>query len=464
MLKQSLIISSISVAFFANAQDVSVLRNSVEVYSAPWSGSAKYNAMAGSMGALGGDFSTLNSNPAGIGVAIASDLSATLSIDNMKNTSTLYGNSISNQTNNTNLGQVGGIAVFETRANSPWKFVNVGVSYSNKSVDELSQSIGNSNVTIPLTNDDVLSLNGHTYDRTGSITKMSLGVGGNYDNKIYIGAGLNLHGSTITQYDYASMKFQSDGSSESFHKQYTPYAEDASGFSASVGIIGKINNQFRVGAAIETPTWWNMDRVYTFYGYNSADDGEYSETRSLATPTKATLSAAYVPNKNFALNIDYTVGLSKPKFSDMSTDVQTEINNFLKANYKSISEVKIGAEYRYQQFRLRGGYGFASAPFDTMTMTTIGSNNADADASFSSLYSGKRQTLGLGIGYDFKSFYADVAYNHITSDYNMPFLRGNATAGTEYYGNTAWFSNGSAVVSDVKNKFNNVSLTVGWKF
>lgn len=464
MLKQSLIISSISVAFFANAQDASVLRNSVEVYSAPWSGSAKYNAMAGSMGALGGDFSTLNSNPAGIGVAIASNLSATLSIDNMKNTSILYGNSISNQTNNTNLGQVGGIAVFETRANSPWKFVNIGVSYSNKSVDELSQSARNSNVTIPLTNGDVLSFNGHTYDRTGSITKMSLGVGGNYDNKIFIGAGLNLHGSSITQYDIASMTSQNAGTSSLFYKQYTPYAEDASGFSASVGIIGKVNKFFRLGAAIETPTWWSMDRIYTFYGYNSADDGEYSETRSLATPTKATLSAAYVPNKNFALNIDYTVGLSKPKFSDMSADAQTEMNNFLKANYKSISEVKIGAEYRYQQFRLRGGYGFASAPFDTMTMTTIGSNNANVDASFSSLYSGKRQTLGLGIGYDFKSFYADLAYNHITSDYNMPFLRGSATAGTEYYGNTAWFSNGSAVVSDVKNKFNNVSLTVGWKF
>jgi hypothetical protein len=69
MLKKSLIVMSISAAFFAQAQDISILRNSIDVYSnTPMFGSSKFNAMAGSNGALGGDASSLLTNPAGLGL------------------------------------------------------------------------------------------------------------------------------------------------------------------------------------------------------------------------------------------------------------------------------------------------------------------------------------------------------------------------------------------------------------
>lgn len=61
MIKKTLTVLSISVAYFVNAQDVSTIKNTAEVYSGSGlMGSSKYNAMAGSMGALGGDFSVLN--------------------------------------------------------------------------------------------------------------------------------------------------------------------------------------------------------------------------------------------------------------------------------------------------------------------------------------------------------------------------------------------------------------------
>ena len=34
---------------------------------------------------------------------------------------------------------------------------------------------------------------GHGYNRTGHLTKTNLTVGGNYNNKIYVGMGLNFH-------------------------------------------------------------------------------------------------------------------------------------------------------------------------------------------------------------------------------------------------------------------------------
>ena len=111
MIKKSLTVLSIAVAYFANAQDVSTIRNTFDVYSnSSLNGTSKYNSMAGSMGALGGDVSVLNSNPAGIGVNIASEISGTLFIENNKNTNNYAGKSLSNKINNSDLGNGGGVA------------------------------------------------------------------------------------------------------------------------------------------------------------------------------------------------------------------------------------------------------------------------------------------------------------------------------------------------------------------
>ena len=89
MFKKSLTILSIASAFYLQAQDVSIIRNSVDVYSAnPLTGSAKFNAMAGSMGTLGGDLSAINTNPAeSVGVFITGNISGTLAVNNSKTTS-----------------------------------------------------------------------------------------------------------------------------------------------------------------------------------------------------------------------------------------------------------------------------------------------------------------------------------------------------------------------------------------
>ncbi|MBC7557017.1 MAG: hemin receptor, partial [Chryseobacterium sp.] len=132
MIKNSLAILTVAASFsLLSAQDISTIRNTVDVYSNnPTTGTAKYQGMAGSMGALGGDISTINTNPAGIGVFISSDVDATLNINNSKNTTNFNGQSIDYKINKTELGQTGGVASFRLPDNSPWKFVNVAVNYS----------------------------------------------------------------------------------------------------------------------------------------------------------------------------------------------------------------------------------------------------------------------------------------------------------------------------------------------
>lgn len=465
MIKRSLIILSVSAYFFADAQDVSVIRNTVDVYSNTGViGSAKYNAMAGSMGALGGDFSTVATNPAGIGVNIASEISATLAIQSSKNVTDLHGTSREFTVKNSDLANIGGVAAFQLNSASPWKFVNVGVNFSTVSLEDYSEARGASNVTFDYPADnEVLSFNGHAFNRYGNLSKMSLAVGGNYDNRIYVGGGLHFHNANVEQYDTAAFVSSLDNAVLEAQKQYTPFAESSTGFSANIGVIGRLNNQFRVGAALETPTWWNIARTYT--EYENPTDGIYSEDRKLSSPMKATLSAAYVPNKNFALNVDYTLGISKPKYKEYSNGAaEQELNTFLNENFTNVSEVKVGAEYRIEAFRLRGGYSFAANPFDSMNISTFGNTGSASNVSHDNLFTGKRNTIGAGIGYDFKSFFIDAAYQNVSSEYNSPFLQGASEFNSGYFGEYHIIDSPASLVSNVKNTRNNFFITLGWKF
>ena len=461
MIKKSLIVLGVSAAYFVNAQDISTLRNTAEVYSnSALNGSAKYNSMAGSLGALGGDVSVVNSNPAGIGVNITSEFSGTLAIENNNNSTSFGGSSLDYKVNNTDIGNIGGIAAFRIEGATPWKFVNVGVNYSNQSLEDYSETPGNSAINFDIydNNDqlvDNIAFNGHAYNRYGNLSKMSFAVGGNYDNRMYVGAGVNFHTAALDQYDSAAFSSTQNSSTEVYNNQFTPFSETSSGFSATVGVIGKINPMFRLGAALETPTWWQMARVYN--EYENPTDGTYTEDRNLTTPFKATLSAAFVPNKNLALNVDYSLGLSKAKYK-VYGDAETELNSFINENSANLSEIKAGAEYRYAGLRLRAGYGYATSPYDSRSIFAYNDGGTTANSSFDNLFVGKRSTIGAGLGYDFKSFYIDAAYQNVTSDYRSPFLANT------YFSDNYIVEADAAVVSDVKNTKDNFFITLGWKF
>ena len=474
MLKRSMMVCSISVAFFLHAQDVSTIQNTVEIYSnGSTKGSAKYNAMAGSTGALGGDGTALMNNPAGLGVAISGSLSGTLLVDNYKNTSKLDGSSISYKRTTAD-GNFNGISTYQLLTETPWKFVNIGVNYTSQNLDNYVETPGNQNIKIQKNlldnaNNPVvgnLSYLGHAYSRTGSLSKLGIGVGANYDNRIYLGAGLNFHAAEIEQYDTASFGLDLDNSTAKYGKQYTPFSESSSGFSANIGIIGKLSKTLRVGAAIESPTFWSLQRVYT----NNYVDGSgfisyenNTEDRTLTTPMKAILSASLVPNKNFSLNVDYTIGITKAHYK-VQGPAETELNDFFSDNSKNMSDIKVGAEYRINALRLRAGYGYASSPLDNITLSAYNSNGNTGDATYSNLFVGERNTIGAGIGYDWKSFFIDAAYQNVNSKYANPFLAGSAANGTGYYSDDFDVNSSASALSSVESIRNNFSLTLGWKF
>ena len=102
-------------------------------------GTARFRAMSGAFGALGGDISSININPAGS--AIFNNSYAALSLD-IFNTERDVTYNVANTTNPTNsfsnssidLNQLGAAFVFNnTNINSPWKKFTIGVAYDRTS-------------------------------------------------------------------------------------------------------------------------------------------------------------------------------------------------------------------------------------------------------------------------------------------------------------------------------------------
>lgn len=92
-------------------------------------GSARFMSMGGAFTALGGDISSLNQNPAGIGIYRSSEVGLTLNLDFQKATTSAQGNSIDEtQTkfNLNNFGYVGSMLIPE----SDLKSIAWGVGYS----------------------------------------------------------------------------------------------------------------------------------------------------------------------------------------------------------------------------------------------------------------------------------------------------------------------------------------------
>jgi hypothetical protein len=131
MKKYTLIIGmGLLCTFSAKAQnDIDAMRYSQLTFG----GTARFASMAGSMGALGGDISTLSFNPAGIAVFRKTEISITPSLFSQTTSSTYNGNNSSDYKLNFNLGNIGIVtaSIIDQKKNtSGWQSVNFGFGYN----------------------------------------------------------------------------------------------------------------------------------------------------------------------------------------------------------------------------------------------------------------------------------------------------------------------------------------------
>jgi hypothetical protein len=95
-------------------------------------GTARFRAMGGAFGALGGDLSAINVNPASSAVFSNNQISTTLSNFSTKNNSNYFETNTSKSDNSFDMNQAGGVFVFRNNnLNSKWKKFSISINYEN---------------------------------------------------------------------------------------------------------------------------------------------------------------------------------------------------------------------------------------------------------------------------------------------------------------------------------------------
>lgn len=112
----------------AEAQNIT---DAVRYSSTDLNGTARYRAMSGAFGALGGDLSALNVNPAGSAVFLNSFTTFTLNVENAENEVSFMNGFNSNSNTDVDLGQAGAVFVFNNRdEDAAWRKFTLGFNYN----------------------------------------------------------------------------------------------------------------------------------------------------------------------------------------------------------------------------------------------------------------------------------------------------------------------------------------------
>ena len=111
-----------------NAQDI---YDALEYTESNVSGTARFNAMSGAFSALGGDISSVFSNPAGSAVLNNNNFSFSLSSNNYSNENTILGSSEKKSKNNFGFDQIGGAIIYNNiDPDSKWKKFVFALNYN----------------------------------------------------------------------------------------------------------------------------------------------------------------------------------------------------------------------------------------------------------------------------------------------------------------------------------------------
>lgn len=131
-MKKILLSLLISSSFASFAQETSItdaLRYSVENLN----GTARFRAMGGAFGAVGGDLSSMNLNPAGTSMFNHNQATISVSSFNRSNNANYFGTSRKTTDNTLDINQLGAVFVFkdDNSTTNGWKKLAIGLNYEN---------------------------------------------------------------------------------------------------------------------------------------------------------------------------------------------------------------------------------------------------------------------------------------------------------------------------------------------
>lgn len=205
----------------------------------------------------------------------------------------------------------------------------------------------------------------------GRTNEYAFSMAGNYSNKLYIGGAVHLARSIYKE----TSKFTEIDDPNNVNNNWNSYTltsdltTEGYGFGARLGMIFRLNDAIRIGAAFQTPTVYSLSDNYSDEIDVTYDDGEfqvYSTKQGeydyeLTTPAKTTLSGSYIFGKKGFVSADV-------ELADYSTmrlspdDVFENANKVVGQKYGSTVNLRIGGEYVMDIFRFRAGLATYQSP------------------------------------------------------------------------------------------------------
>lgn len=393
------------------------------------------------------------------------------------------------------------IAAYTTRAGYTQNQLNFGSDYNpyqDSGADWLSILAYNSYLINPVSNRDDqyqgLYRNGTNADaqievqEKGYVDEYTFNFGGNVSDLIYWGIGVGVTDMDYTRVaDYSesmenAVAYTGNGTglisnADAGYNLYNYKKLSASGWKLSFGLIVRPVNEFRIGAAVHTPTWWSVDQQYNgtvTYAYsdpliedsgiNNYDKPEQTDYANfswrLKSPWRFMVGAAAVIGQNAIVSVDY----ERQAYNSMSLKnalydnygyiydyaSNDNINQQVKDIYRGANILRVGLEYRVTpKFSVRAGYNLKTSYVKKEASDgAVEIPTAGTDPSYN--FNDNTQNISLGLGYRFGAFYLDGTYVNTSRD-------GELHAYTNYNGNIA-------PSYKVKYRNNSIVLSLGYRF
>ncbi len=505
-------------------------------------GTARFVGMGGAMGALGGDISTMGTNPAGIGIYRSSDVMTSFGFSNIGMKSNMSGTKNEQDKLFGSFDNIGFVISSRIGNETPLRFVNFGFNYRKvKSFDKnmvmngmievqggpMSQSdlfatlsqglteeylgsnaaftdggvnaapwlgamafqtrvigaIGDnkyaSNVGYMVDSEgnkvDLPVMGEYTSKERGGLHSYDFNVALNFYDRIYLGATIGAYSVDYSRKSFYKESYPGDASTYSLENWFDT---SGTGVDFKLGLIVRPfeSSSFRIGAAIHTPTWFNLeDRASAImtsdvdmnsdgaidkdelYEYDTMNfPGESKTKYQLITPWKYNLSLGYTIGRSVALGAEYEYSdysSAKLKYDD-GVKMEDETSQ-IKTGLKGVHTLRVGAEFKLApEFSFRVGYNYMTAAMYDDTFKRIALNSISTSTEFSNLKATNNYTVGLG--YKGSVFYADLAYQFHT--YKEDFYPFYNEEGDHF--ETILVPNATKVT----NKRSQVLLTLGMRF
>ena len=442
-MKKIFLILLAIVPFYISGQNFYDVYNTSTSY---YQGTAKSMAMGNAMGAVGQDFSSISINPAGLGLYrkptfiftpsivtshtksnlnnnIETDSKAKLSINNFGYVGTnKTGNNIvswafgMNRTNNYNNSvYIEGTNDNNSLIDAYFAEIISNDIYDNKELEYYSSTYiyplwetylinfeNDGLLTTPVPASGLRQLKGA--NSWGGTNEWTAATSINFGDKVFFGISINLpyvYNKKITDYK------------EEFGEYYWLQEEVSSttgwGFNGKFGLIVHPCRWLRLGVSFHTPTVYNLTDKWKTETVSQISSGEYSYvvptsyfSYSMITPWRANGSAAFIFGNFGMITADYEyVDYGNIRLSNLDYDYDyDDYNEYLSNTFKPTMNIRLGTEWRYQNYCFRGGYAFYGSPYG------LSSNDF------------RRNAISCGFGYTKHIFTIDLAYVYTLQNHN----------------------------------------------